>query len=256
MRSQVKRPRVVKYGGSVLRDADGVARAAEHAAGIARTDVPLVVVVSALFGRTEELLARGADYAGGPISLGETATDLLTAVGELEAVAAFTLALGRLGVAARPLSPHELGLRTVRGKDDDGARVFDVERSRLLRKLRIGRVLVVPGFLGTTADFGRITTLGRGGSDLTAVALAEAAGARTAEFVKDVPGLFDVDPRTDARAIHLPHATYAEARALVRGGARCLMPRAVEEAERRGIRLQLCALNDPRSTTVGPTEGE
>ena len=256
MSPQDQRPRVVKYGGSVLRDADGVARAAEHAARIARTGVPLVVVVSALHGRTEELLARGAVYAGGPIRLGDPGPDLLAAVGELEAVAAFALALGRLGVAARPLSPHELGLRTVREAGAEESRVFDVERSILAPKLRAGRVLVAPGFLGTTAEFGRIATLGRGGSDLTAVLLADVLGARAAEFVKDVPGLFDVDPRTDARAVHLPHASYAEARALVRDGARCLMPRAVEEAERRRVRLQLCALNDPRSTTVGPTEGD
>ena len=94
MSPQDQRPRVVKYGGSVLRDADGVARAAEHAARIARTGVPLVVVVSALHGRTEELLARGAVYAGGPIRLGDPGPDLLAAVGELEAVAAFALALG------------------------------------------------------------------------------------------------------------------------------------------------------------------
>jgi aspartate kinase len=229
-----------------------VARAAAHAADLAAT-APLVVVVSALHGRTDELLARGERLLGRTPRLGARASDLLVAAGEIEATAAFALALEARGVVARPLAPHELGLRTRPGPD--GPVVFAAETTRLRRFLAKGDVLVIPGFVAVAADFGRVTTLGRGGSDWTAVLLAAALGAPAAEFVKDVPGLFAADPRRDATATHLPFASYAEARALARNGARCLMARAVDEAERRGVRLRLGSLDDPRSTLVGPAEG-
>jgi aspartate kinase len=242
--------RVVKYGGSVLRDRESLSRVAAHAASVAATGARTIAVVSAFHGRTDALLAVAARFGGPAARLGDAPTDLLVATGELEAVAATALALRERGADARALAPHELGVRTHVGAD--GVRVFDVERSRLRAHLRPGRVVVVPGFLGVAADFGRVTTLGRGGSDLTAVVLADAFGAACAEFVKDVPGLFSADPHAHEDAAHLPFATYAEARALVGDGVRGLMPLALLEAERRGVRLVLGSLDDARTTVVGP----
>ena len=187
---------VLKLGGSVLTDAAAYGRAAEFVA--ARLTSPasrLLVVVSAELGHTDVLLGEARAIAPEP----DTETlDLLWSTGELRSVALLTLALKSIGVAAAALNAHEAGLRAV-----GGAVALNVITLRAA--LAEHRVVVVPGFLATRDQ--RFVTLGRGGSDLSAVLLGAALGADGVELIKDVDGYFTADPRVnpDAQLISRLH---------------------------------------------------
>lgn len=187
---------VLKVGGSILRDQASYAATArslrDRLAG--REDERLVVIVSAQYGATDELLAEAEGITTGPAA---PALDLLWATGELASVARLALHLQRIGVSAIPFNVHQTGLVA------DRAAGTTVRPLRLLAALAASRIVIVPGFLGVSAG-GTITSLGRGGSDLTAVLLAIAVRADACELIKDVPGYFTADPHrdADARPIH------------------------------------------------------
>lgn len=187
---------VLKIGGSVLRDdASYAATAAFLRERLdSRADERLVVIVSARHGSTDALLAEAEAIAPQP---GQDALDLLWSTGELRSVALLALHLQRLGVAAVPFNVHQTGLVA------DRAAGTTVRPLRLLAALAASRIVIVPGFLGVSAG-GTITSLGRGGSDLTAVLLAAAVRADGCELIKDVPGYFTADPHrhTQAQPIH------------------------------------------------------
>jgi aspartate kinase len=183
---------VLKVGGSVLRDAATYAAAAEFLRRRLADDVSerLVVIVSAQYGATDELLAEAQAIASDPA---DCALDLLWSTGELRSVARLTLHLQRLGVSAIAFNVHQTGLVA------DRVTGTTVRPLRLLAALAESRIVIVPGFLGVSAE-GTITSLGRGGSDLTAVLLATAIRADGCELIKDVPGYFTADPHRDAGA--------------------------------------------------------
>jgi aspartate kinase len=187
---------VLKVGGSVLRDDASYAATARFLKDrlAERTDEQLVVIVSAQYGATDELLAEAEAITDGPAA---AALDLLWSTGELRSVARLALHLQRNGVSAVPFNVHQTGLVA------DRMTGTTVRPLRLLAALAGSRVVIVPGFLGVSAG-GAITSLGRGGSDLTAVLLAAAVRADACELIKDVPGYFTADPRhdADARPIH------------------------------------------------------
>ncbi len=188
----------------MLRDADSYSRTARFLQTrlTLNPDERLVVIVSAQYGATDALEAEAKTIADDP---SRTALDLLWSTGEVRSVAVLALHLQRVGVSAMPFNVHQTGL-TARSDD-----VADADRSPrtsvqplgLLAALRHTRVVIVPGFLGVSAS-GSIRSLGRGGSDLTAVLLAAAIRADACELIKDVPGYYSNDPHRDpgARPIH------------------------------------------------------
>jgi aspartate kinase len=183
---------VLKVGGSVLRDEASYAATADVLRGrlAERPDERLVVIVSAQYGATDGLLAEAQAIAPEPAN---AALDLLWSTGELRSVARLALHLQRIGVTAIPFNVHQTGLIA------DRVTGTTVRPRHLVAALAAARIVIVPGFLGVGAD-GTITSLGRGGSDLTAVLLAIAVRADACELIKDVPGYFTADPHRDAQA--------------------------------------------------------
>jgi len=235
---------VVKLGGSVLTDDHAFARAArclrdrQHHA----PDERYVAVVSAQEGWTDALerAAFGITEAPSTRSL-----DLLWSTGEIRSVALLTLHLETLGVRAAGLNVGEAGLRQHNGP---GSRVT-IDGRRLRASLAENQIVVVPGFLATNA-YGTIVTLGRGGSDLSAVLLAEGLEAARCELVKDVPGYFSADPNHDASARHLPALTFAEALDLADHGCDLVQRQAIETAARAGLPLVIRSLDGSPLITV------
>ena len=237
-------PAVIKIGGSVLTGPRAYARAArwliETRAQPAGFSAPLLIVVSAESGTTDRLQAEAEAITPAPEC---RARDLLWATGELRSAALLALHLQARGVAARALSVYEAGVRSSAG----GLRV----RTRwIARALEAHAVVIVPGFLGMNGA-GETVSLGRGGSDLSAVVLAAALGAPTCELVKDVAGYFTADPAADAGARHVPDIDIEAALALARAGCPLVQPAALEAARERGVRLIIrAASGDVRRTTV------
>lgn len=201
---------VLKVGGSVLRN-DGsyaaTARFLQQRLALNQEE-RLVVIVSAQHGTTDYLQAEAQIIAGEP---SQDALDLLWSTGELRSVALLTLHLQKIGVSAAPFNVHQTGLIA------DRASGTTVRPLRLRAALAHARIVIVPGFLGVSAG-GTITSLGRGGSDLTAVLLASAVNADVCELIKDVPGYFTTDPHRDAQARPIHHLSIDEALTMADAG--------------------------------------
>jgi aspartate kinase len=236
---------VLKIGGSVLRDAASYAATARFLQTRLAGDEneKLVVIVSAQHGQTDALLADARAVAGEPDA---AALDLLWCTGELRSVALLTLHLQALGVAAVPFNVHQTGLVACpeprRGACPDRIGGTTVRPLRLLAALASSRIVVVPGFLGVSPG-GTITSLGRGGSDLTAVLLAAAVRADACELIKDVPGYFTADPHrhADARPIHdLP---IAEALAMADAGCDLVQRAALAAAAAAQLHIVIRSLD-------------
>jgi aspartate kinase len=193
----------------------------------------MVVVVSAPGDMTDDLLARAREITPQPPP---RELDMLLAVGEQVSISLLSMALHALGEQAISLTGGQVRILT------DGvhtkARVLEVDRRRIDEELRRGRIVVVAGFQGVTPDH-EITTLGRGGSDLTAVALASALGAEACEIYTDVPGVFTADPRIVPEAQQLSRVSYDEMLELASSGAVVLQTRSVEYAKSYGVRLHV-----------------
>ena len=224
---------VLKVGGSVLRDTASYAAVARFLhQRLTRTDSErLVVIVSAQYGSTDALLAEAQAIAGDSVN-DHTALDLLWSTGELRSVALLALQLQAIGVAATPFNVHQTGLvacpEPSRGACPEPNRGACPEPSRstagttvrplrLLAALATSRIVIVPGFLGVSPG-GTIASLGRGGSDLTAVLLAAAVRADTCELIKDVPGYFTADPHRDAQAKPIHDLSIAQALSMADDG--------------------------------------
>jgi aspartate kinase len=186
---------VLKIGGSVLRGDESYAEAARFLRNrlAASPAERLVVIVSAQYGTTDALLAEARAIVPLADAADDSALDLLWSTGELRSVALLCLHLRRLGIGAEPFNVHQTGL--VR----NGTAAPTVRPLRLLAALASSRIVIVPGFLGVSPG-GGVASLGRGGSDLTAVVLAAAIRADACELIKDVPGYFTADPRRDTNA--------------------------------------------------------
>src|SRR3954470_10934816 len=226
---------VLKIGGSVFRDDAAYAAAAGFLRDrlAATPDERLVVIVSAQYGATDALLAEATTIAGDPA---QQALDLLWSTGELRSVALLALHLQRIGVSAVPFNVHQTGLVSER------ATGTTVRPLRLLAALGTSRIVIVPGFLGVSAG-GTITSLGRGGSDLTAVLLAASVHADACELVKDVPGYFTADPHAqpDARPIH--DLTVDEALRMADAGCPLVQRAALAAAAGAGLPLVIRSMD-------------
>lgn len=237
---------VLKLGGSVLAGTHGYRRAAAFVAGRLRDDPGerLLVVVSAEFGVTDRLLASARDIVAEPDG---STLDLLWSTGEIRSAALLVLQLHGLGVRASALNVHEAGLV----ESDRAGRPghAGVRTLGLRAALATTDVVVVPGFLARGAG-DRIVSLGRGGSDLTAVLLAASLGARRCELVKDVPGYFSRDPHAHDDARPLPTLDFARALAMADEGCELVQRHALEAAARARLPLLVRAIDGEGATLI------
>jgi aspartate kinase len=238
---------VLKVGGSVLRDDASYAAAAaflrDRLAERTDTDTDerLVVIVSAQYGATDALLAEAEAIAPEPDN---HALDLLWSTGELRSVARLALHLQRIGVKATPFNVHQTGLCACPEPSRGADRVTGttVRPLRLLAALAASRIVIVPGFLGVSAG-GTITSLGRGGSDLTAVLLATAVRADACELIKDVPGYFTADPHRDATARQIHDLSIDDAIRMADAGCDLVQRAALAAAAQAGLPLVIRSMD-------------
>ncbi len=236
---------VQKYGGTSVADLERIKQAARRVKAEVDAGNEVAVVVSAMAGETDKL-----------VSLTERAAplhdareyDVVVSAGEQVTAGLLAIALQDIGIQARSWLGWQIPIRTdeVHGK----ARIEGVAGADLIRRLEQGQVAVVAGFQGLAPD-GRITTLGRGGSDTSAVALAAALQAERCDILKDVEGIYTADPRIVAKARKLDRITYEEMLEMASLGAKVLQTRAVEMAMKHHVRLQvLSSFNSEPGTLV------
>lgn len=229
----MSRVTVLKLGGSVLTGRDGYVAAAEWLkARLASTDDRFVVVVSAEQGHTDELHHEAQELAAEPMP---DLLDLLWSTGETRSVALLALRLREIRVSGTGISVHETGLRIC-----DQTEQITFSPSTIRAALSVHRVVVVPGFLATRAN--RVVTLGRGGSDWSAVLLAASLGAARCELVKDVDGYFTTDPRRDTAAELISTLSYATALRMADDGCPLVQRQAIAEAARARLPLIIRSL--------------
>ena len=240
---------VQKYGGTSLADGERVRSAARRAATLARQGHQVVVVVSAQGHTTDELIAKAKELnpRGAAREL-----DACLASGEQLSASLIAMAIGALGQSAVSLTGAQAGIHTdsVYGN----ARILSVDPARIRQELAAGKIVVVAGFQGV-AENGDITTLGRGGSDTTAVALAGWLKADICQIFTDVDGVYDRDPRIYPDALRFGKIRYDRMLRLIENGAQVLHNRSVELAREFGIRVEvLSAFTGQPGTIVGDLE--
>ncbi len=245
---------VQKYGGSSVADADGIKRVAQRIVVTRKAGHSVVVVVSAMGDSTDELhdLARQVSPLPPAREL-----DMLLTSGERISMALLAMAIANLGLSARSFTGSQAGVITddVHGK----ARIIDVTPGRISGALADGAIPIVAGFQGVSANGKDITTLGRGGSDTTAVALAAALKADVCEIYTDVDGIFTADPRIVPTARRIPAIKYEEMLEMAASGAKILQLRCVEYARRYDVPIHVrSSFSNRRGTWVSdePRETE
>ncbi|MFQ5617642.1 MAG: aspartate kinase [Rhodospirillales bacterium] len=224
---------VQKFGGTSVADVDRIKTVAQRVKNEVDAGNQVAVVLSAMAGVTNQLIT----YASEISSLHDAREyDAVVSTGEQVTAGLLALALQDKGITARSWQGWQIPIRTddVHGK----ARIMGIETEELERRLALGEVPVVTGFQGLGSD-NRITTLGRGGSDTSAVALAAALNADRCDIHTDVDGVYTTDPRIVAGARKLDKITYEEMLEMASAGAKVLQTRAVELAMKRGVRLQV-----------------
>ena len=238
---------VHKYGGTSLADTGRIHAAARRAVEEFRKGNQVVVVVSAQ-GDTTDLLVEKARQINPHRAAREM--DAYLAAGEQMSAGLMAMAIGDLGQSAVSLTGWQAGIQTdgVHGN----AKIQNISTERILKELEAGKIVVVAGFQGVDPD-GDITTLGRGGSDTTAVALAAWLKADRCRIFTDVDGVYDRDPRRFADARRYDRISYDAMMALIENGAQVLHDRSVELAREHGISLEVrSAIADAGGTWVGP----
>jgi homoserine dehydrogenase len=235
---------VLKFGSSVLRHERDLGRVVHEIYRWIRKGERVIAVVSAFAGVTDQLIEKSLEFGARPE---EQATAALVATGEATAAALLALALDRAGIPAAVLDPAEIGLVTAGGIAD--AEIAACNGARLLARLDQVPVVVVPGFVGRSSD-GQVTLLGRGGSDLTALFLAQHLKTRRCRLIKDVDGLYESDPALDGppparyRTVHWKHAQELD--------GRIVQKKAIHFAEKHRLSFEVAALQSDTPTLVGP----
>jgi len=216
---------VQKYGGSSVADAEKIRNVARRIAQAKDRGDRVVVVVSAMGKTTDELIALAYQVSETPHS---RELDVLLSTGEVVSSTLLAMALHSMGYPAISLTGAQAGIRT--DSAYSRARILQIEPARVISELKKGNIVIVAGFQGMTEDMD-ITTLGRGGSDTTAVALAAALGAGVCQIYTDVEGVYSADPRIVSEAKRLDEIHYEEMLELATYGAKVMHPRAVELGE-------------------------
>lgn len=243
---------VQKFGGSSVADAESIKRVAKRIVDTRRAGNDVVVVVSAMGDTTDELLDLAAEVT--PIPAPRELDMLLTA-GERISMALLAMTIKGLGADAYSFTGSQAGMITT--SEHGAAKIVDVTPGRVQEALDKGAIAIVAGFQGFSRDSRDITTLGRGGSDTTAVALAAALGADVCEIYSDVDGVFTTDPRMVPRARKLDAITTEEMLELAAAGSKILHIRAVEYARRHGVTLHVRSsfTHDEGTIVYNPEQG-
>jgi len=243
---------VQKYGGSSVADADGIKRVAQRIVATRKAGHSVVVVVSAMGDTTDELQDLAAQVS--PLPPGRELDMLLTA-GERISMALLAMAIANLGLEGRSFTGSQAGVITdsAHGK----ARIIDVTPGRISSALTEGAIPIVAGFQGVSQNGKDITTLGRGGSDTTAVALAAALEADVCEIYTDVDGVFTADPRIVRTARRIPWISYEEMLEMAACGAKILQLRCVEYARRYAMPIHVrSSFSNRTGTTISEANQE
>jgi aspartate kinase len=237
---------VAKFGGSSVADAAGILRVAKRITDTKRAGNEVVVVVSAMGDTTDDLIDLAKQVSPNPPG---RELDMLLTAGERISMAVLAMAINDLGFEARSYTGSQAGLIT--DSSHGKARIVDVTPGRIQEALRENAIPIVAGFQGVSQDTKDITTLGRGGSDLTAVALAAALYADVCEIYTDVDGIFSADPRIVPKARQVPRITYDEMMELAAAGAKVLHLRCVEYAKRFDLPIHVrSSFSDKEGTFV------
>ena len=242
---------VQKFGGSSVADAEGVKRVARRVVDTQKAGNDVVVVVSAMGDTTDELLDLAAEVTSNVAPSREL--DMLLTAGERISTAILSMAINDLGAKAQSFTGSQAGMITdgVHGS----ARLVEVNPERIRESVEAGNIAIVAGFQGMNRQSGDITTLGRGGSDTTAVALAAALNADVCEIYSDVDGVFTADPRIVPTAHKLDTITSEEMLEMAANGAKILHLRSVEYARRFNLKLHVrSSFSDLEGTIVVPEE--
>jgi aspartate kinase len=237
---------VQKFGGSSVADAESIKRVAKRIVETRKAGNDVVVAVSAMGDTTDELIDLAHEVTPLP---DPREMDMLLTTGERISMALLAMAIKSMGVEARSYTGSQAGMIT--DSRHGSARIVDVTPVRLREALDDGAIVIVAGFQGFNRDTKDITTLGRGGSDTTAVALAAALGADVCEIYTDVDGIFTADPRVVSKAHKIDTVTSEEMLELAAAGAKVLYIRAVEYARRHGVTLHVrSSFNNNEGTWV------
>jgi aspartate kinase len=236
---------VQKYGGSSVGNADRIKRVAERIVATKKAGNDVVVAVSAMGDTTDELLDLAGQVAPVPPA---RELDMLLTSGERISMSLLAMAIHAQGLEARSYTGSQAGVITTAAHGN--ARIIDVTPSRIQEALDDGAIAIVAGFQGVSQSTNEITTLGRGGTDTTAVALAAALNADVCEIYTDVDGVFTADPRIVPNARHLDRITYEEMLEMAASGAKVLMLRCVEYARRYGVPVRVRSSFNQKPGTV------
>ncbi|MBW3664619.1 MAG: aspartate kinase [Actinobacteria bacterium] len=242
---------VQKFGGTSVGDVERIQRVADRIARRRQDGDDVVVVVSAMGDTTDQLVAMAERISPAPPG---RELDMLLTAGERISMALLAMALHERDIEAKSFTGSQAGIITdaAHGR----ARIVDITPGRVQEALDAGHVVIVAGFQGVSQDTKDVTTLGRGGSDTTAVALAAALGAEVCEIYTDVDGVFTADPRLVPDARRLDRVTYEEMLELAAQGARVLQVRSVEFGRNYGVTIHVrSSFSEDEGTWVGP-EGE
>ncbi|TAN62847.1 aspartate kinase [bacterium] len=235
---------VQKYGGSSLANPERIKNVARRVAGYRKNGHELVVVVSALGDTTDELIELAAKISRNPP---EREMDMLLSTGEQISVALLAMAIHELGYGAISLTGSQVGIITDTAHTK--ARIVKIEADKIHQELKRGKIVIVAGFQGMTPQ-ADITTLGRGGSDLTAVALAQTLRADECEIYTDVEGVYTTDPRVEQKARKLGEITYDEMLEMASLGAQVMQARSIEVAKKFDVPIHVRSSFSDKSGTM------
>lgn len=228
---------IMKFGGASVGDSNSFSHVADIVMARRQEYDKIVVVVSAMRGSTDQLLQLAKEVHPFPP---RRELDMLVSVGERISISLLSMALSIKGIEAISFTGSQSGIITT--CDHTEARIINIKPNRVLSHLSEGKVVIVAGFQGVS-ESGEITTLGRGGSDTSAVAMGVALGASKVEFFKDVDGIYSADPKLEEQAIHHPFLRYEQALEIIERGAKILHSRSVKLAEKNFIPLQIFSFN-------------
>jgi aspartate kinase len=240
---------VMKFGGSSVADAERIRAVAKRAVAAREAGHSVVLVASAMGKSTDQLISLAHEVSDVPV---EREMDMLLSTGERISCALIAMAIHDLGQSAVSMTGSQAGIVTT--NEHTNAKIVEIRGNRIHESLAEGNIVLVAGFQGVSLDR-NVTTLGRGGSDATAVALAAALGADVCEIYTDVDGVFTADPRIvpDARKLHF--VSYEEMLEMAASGARVLMLRSVEFARNHDVRLHVrSSFNDEPGTWIGEAD--
>jgi aspartate kinase len=235
---------VQKYGGSSVANVERIQRVAKRVVSYSKKGYELVVVVSALGDTTDELIELADQINPNP---SEREMDMLLSTGEQISVALLAMAIHKLGSQAISFTGAQVGIIT--DSSHTRARIIKINADKIKEELKKGRIVIVAGFQGVTLNHD-ITTLGRGGSDLTAVALAKELQADSCEIYTDVMGIYTTDPRIEPNAKKIKEITYDEMLEMASLGAQVMQPRSIEVAKKFNVPLHVRSSFNTTSGTM------